>query len=114
MGDAEISAAGTFQLGKADNRFLVPDTLAIPRLIVRATSVTQVLSSDFHYPDIRLKDREAHYEWSLLDTHDSITDFYKHMRTPRQIEQLLGALGARDIVVRIGGNGVEAFCRKPW
>ena len=23
------------------------------------------------------------------------------------------SLGARDITVRIGGNGVEAFCRKP-
>ena len=67
----------------------------------------------FHYPGIRLKDCQAHYEWSLLDTHDSTTDVYKHMRTPRQIEQLLGSLGALDIVVKTGGNGVEAFCRKP-
>lgn len=63
--------------------------------------------------NIRLKDCQAHYEWSLLDTHDSTTDVYKHMRTPRQIEQLLGSLGALDIVVKTGGNGVEAFCRKP-
>ena len=83
------------------------DSLFVQRVLRRFSPVI------FHYPDIRLKDREAHYEWSLLDTHDSITDFYKHMRTPRQIEQLLGTLGAKDIVVRIGGNGVEAFCRKP-
>ena len=67
----------------------------------------------FHYPGIHLKDRQSHYEWSLLDTHDSTTDAYKHMRTPRQIEQFLVCLGARDITVRTVGNGVEAFCRKP-
>jgi SAM-dependent methyltransferase len=67
----------------------------------------------FHYPGIRLKNRQAHYEWALLDTHDSTTDFYKHMRTPRQIEVFLRSLGADDVTVGIGGNGVEAFCRKP-
>lgn len=83
------------------------DSLFVQRLLRRISPVI------FHYPGIRLKDRQAHYEWSLLDTHDSTTDHYKHMRTPRQIEQFLGSLGAVGIVVRTGGNGVEAFCRKP-
>ena len=25
------------------------------------------------------------YDWGLLDTHDSLTDFYKHHRTVKQI-----------------------------
>lgn len=83
------------------------DSLFMQRVLRRISPVI------FHYPGIRLKDRQAHYEWSLLDTHDSTTDFYKHMRTPRQIERLLSTLGAQEIVVRTGGNGVEAFCRKP-
>ena len=83
------------------------DSLFMQRVLRRISPVI------FHYPGILLKDRQAHYEWSLLDTHDSTTDFYKHMRTPRQIEEFLASLGAMDIVVRTGGNGVEAFCRKP-
>jgi predicted fused transcriptional regulator/phosphomethylpyrimidine kinase len=53
-----------------------------------------------------------YYEWALLDTHDGTTDFYKHFRKPHQIKKLLEEIGATDIVVEIGGNGVEAFCRK--
>lgn len=66
----------------------------------------------FHYPDIELKAREQYYEWALLDTHDSTTDFYRHHRTPEQVKAHLVGLGARDIMVTEGGNGVEAFCRK--
>lgn len=84
------------------------DSLFVQRLLRRVSPVI------FHYPEIRLKDRQAHYEWSLLDTHDSTTDFYKHMRTPTQIERFLLSIGAEKITVRTGGNGVEAFCRKPW
>ncbi len=83
------------------------DSLFVQRVLRRISPVI------FHYPGIRLRDRQAHYEWSLLDTHDSTTDFYKHMRTPRAIRRFLNLLGAQDIIVRTGGNGVEAFCRKP-
>ncbi len=51
-------------------------------------------------------------EWALLDTHDSLTDWYKHLRTPSQILETLVRLGAEAIVVEPGGNGVEARCRK--
>jgi len=59
----------------------------------------------------QLNDR-FQYEWALLDTHDSLTDWYKHLRTPAQIESTLKNLGAVDIHVAPGGNGVEARCRK--
>lgn len=83
------------------------DSLFMQRILRRFSPVI------FHYPQIRLKDRQSHYEWSLLDTLDSTTDFYKHMRTPLEIERFLASLGAQDVVVQTGGNGVEAFCRKP-
>jgi SAM-dependent methyltransferase len=67
----------------------------------------------FYYPDLPLRDREEHYQWSLLDTHDCTTDVFKHLRKPEQIHATLEALGATDIQVRIGGNGVEAICVKP-
>ena len=62
------------------------------------------------YP--QLSDR-LQYEWAELDTHDSLTDFYKHLRSPRAIKSTLESLGAQSICVAKGGNGVEARCQKP-
>ena len=67
----------------------------------------------FYYPHIKLRDRQMYYEWALLDTHDGTTDFYKHRRTVREIKKIIEKIGATNIVVSPGGNGVEAFCRKP-
>jgi len=60
----------------------------------------------------QLNDR-LQYEWAELDTHDSLTDYYKHLRSPRSIKSTLQALGARNVWVQKGGNGVEARCQKP-
>jgi 2-polyprenyl-3-methyl-5-hydroxy-6-metoxy-1,4-benzoquinol methylase len=62
------------------------------------------------YP--QLSDR-LQYEWALLDTHDHLTDYYKHFRTVSEIRADLEKLGAEEIWVARGGNGVEARCRKP-
>ncbi|HUI41917.1 MAG TPA: hypothetical protein VL523_08115, partial [Terriglobia bacterium] len=51
-------------------------------------------------------------EWALLDTHDSLTDWHKHLRTAGQLEATLGALGAVEVTCRYAGNGVEARCRR--
>lgn len=52
--------------------------------------------------------KEEHLDWARLDTYDSLTDYYKHLRTPEQIRQTLNQLGAKDIWIHKGGNGVEA------
>jgi hypothetical protein len=57
--------------------------------------------------------REQAFDWLVLDTFDALTDKYKHLRTPRQIRRTLARLGAEHIAVSVGGNGVEASCRKP-
>ena len=51
-------------------------------------------------------------EWALLDTHDSLTDWYKHFRSKKRIRAILEQLGAVDLWVEYGGNGVEANCKK--
>ena len=43
---------------------------------------------------------QLQYEWAELDTHDSLTDFYKHLRSVRSIRATLQALGARDVWVQ--------------
>lgn len=50
-------------------------------------------------------------EWAVLDTHDTLTDRYKHLRGPDEIRQTLEGLGLRDVEVSLGGNGVEARAR---
>ncbi len=52
-------------------------------------------------------------EWALLDTHDSLTDWYKHFRTRRQIVKALQLLGLERIWCEYGGNGVEARAYRP-
>jgi 2-polyprenyl-3-methyl-5-hydroxy-6-metoxy-1,4-benzoquinol methylase len=67
--------------------------------------------SYFHaYPQLNDK---LQYEWMLLDTHDSLTDYYKHFRTKKQITEYLQSLGAVNIEAWYDGNGVEARCLKP-
>lgn len=66
-----------------------------------------------YYPHFGLRDRQMYYDWMLLDTHDAMTDVYKHRRTPDGLRKTLDALGATRIVVATGGNGVEAYCEKP-
>lgn len=69
-----------------------------------------------YYPYFGLRDRQMYYEWMLLDTHDALTDTYKHRRTVGGMRRFLRTLHpapASNPVVTAGGNGVEAFCRKP-
>jgi len=82
--------------------------IPIARSIVHRLS--PVLSFYVLYPE--LDDRLQH-EWALLDTHDSLTDWYKHFRTRGQIQGTLEQLGFADIWCERGGNGVEARGRRP-
>jgi SAM-dependent methyltransferase len=52
-------------------------------------------------------------EWALLDTHDSLTDYYKHSRSPESLRVTLEKLGLRDIWCSLGGNGVEVRGLRP-
>jgi SAM-dependent methyltransferase len=62
------------------------------------------------YPDLPEK---LQREWALLDTHDSLTDWFKHRRTRRQIKELLSTLGLEEIRCVYAGNGVEARGVRP-
>jgi SAM-dependent methyltransferase len=89
-----------------DNRWM-------QRVLARTAGV------NFYYGGLPLRTRAQFYEWSLLDTHDAMTDYYKRYRTVRSIRKTLAQLGATDIQVSRGalavggGNGIEASCIKP-
>lgn len=91
--------------------------LPVHRAVRRMPILQQALSRvspllTYYHAHPELEDRHQR-EWALLDTHDHLTDWYKHLRTPKQIHQTLNGLGATDIVCLAGGNGVEARCRRP-
>lgn len=51
--------------------------------------------------------------WALLDTHDTMTDVHKHLRSAEEIRSCLRACGMVEIEVASAGNGIEARARKP-
>lgn len=57
--------------------------------------------------------RTLQREWACLDTHDSLTAWYRHVRTRGQIKRTLQRLGLEEIWCDYGGNGVEARGRRP-
>jgi 2-polyprenyl-3-methyl-5-hydroxy-6-metoxy-1,4-benzoquinol methylase len=65
-----------------------------------------------YYHALPLSD-ELQRQWALLDTHDYLTDWFKHFRSREQIRGLLERLGGEAIWCEYGGNGVEARCRRP-
>ena len=53
------------------------------------------------------------FEWTFLDTHDTLSDHYKHLRSADEIKEQLLLCGMSDIQISYAGNGVEARARKP-
>jgi 2-polyprenyl-3-methyl-5-hydroxy-6-metoxy-1,4-benzoquinol methylase len=78
------------------------------RMIVHR--ISPVLSFYALYPEL---DDKLQREWALLDTHDSLTDWYKHFRTRGQILRTLEQLGLERIWCEYGGNGIEARGYRP-
>jgi 2-polyprenyl-3-methyl-5-hydroxy-6-metoxy-1,4-benzoquinol methylase len=66
-----------------------------------------------HYTTYPALDDDIQRQWALLDTHDSLTDWFKHFRTAGQIRRHLERLGLEEIWCEYGGNGVEARGRRP-
>lgn len=52
------------------------------------------------------------YEWAILVTHDTLTDYYKHLRSAEEIKKHLQSCGMIEIEIVYAGNGVEARSRK--
>ena len=50
--------------------------------------------------------------WAALDTHDTLTDYYKHLRSAEEIRAHLQKCGTIEIETVYAGNGVEARARK--
>jgi SAM-dependent methyltransferase len=82
-------------------------------IVDRARSVFRRLSPVIdHYDRLPELSADQLAEWSALDTHDALTDRYKHLRTAEEVRAFLVDAGLVDVEVAYGGNGVEARGRK--
>ncbi len=62
------------------------------------------------YPGLK---RSILVEWCVLDTHDTLTDVYKHLRSVEEIRAAIEATGLRVVAAGLGGNGIEARGVRP-
>ena len=97
-------------------KILVNFFFPLHKLISRFHILQKILSrispiiTYFHvYPELS---DELQKEWSMLDTHDGLTDWYKHFRSMKQIRLALEVIGGKNINVWKDGNGIEARCKK--
>jgi SAM-dependent methyltransferase len=77
---------------------------------VLLSRVSPVLCYYHEYPELN---DTLQKEWALLDTHDYLTDWYKHYRTRAQLLKTIERLGLEDIWCERGGNGIEIRGRRP-
>lgn len=61
---------------------------------------------DYHdsYPQLN---SELLFQWAFLDTHDTLTDEFKHLRSGEEIKKILESNGIRKYEVNYAGNGIE-------
>jgi SAM-dependent methyltransferase len=75
---------------------------------------SRILPSICYYRTYPELDPTIIYEWNELDTHDTLTDYYKHRRTSSELVDCLSDLGLKDIRCQRDGNGVELRARMPF
>ncbi|MGA2255790.1 MAG: class I SAM-dependent methyltransferase [Thermoguttaceae bacterium] len=66
-----------------------------------------------YFHDLPSLSDEQHREWALLDTYDSLTDWYKHFRTCNQVCRCLKEEALTDIWIKKVGTRVEARAHRP-
>ena len=71
--------------------------------------ISPVVDYQSAYPELG---QELLKTWALLDTHDTLTDCYKHIRSGEQIRSKLEECGMEDIHTHLGGNGVEVRAKR--
>lgn len=92
------------------HRFSRRDMPGMSRIRTRLQALSPLVDYYDVYPELG---DELLDTWAVLDTHDTLTDRYKHLRSADEITSALAAAGLVDIEARYGGNGVEARARRP-
>lgn len=62
------------------------------------------------YPELS---EELQIEWARLDTHDSLTSWYRHLRTNEGMQKFIEGLGGEVLRNGRDGLGIELVARRP-
>ena len=76
-----------------------------------ASLLLRTISPVITYHDAFPLTEAQHREWSILDTHDSLTDTYKATLTRPEVESLVHSLQVGECHCHSGDNGVVCKCR---
>jgi SAM-dependent methyltransferase len=66
---------------------------------------------DYHDAYTSLGNKLLH-QWAILDTHDTLTDHYKHLLSAEEVQHILQSCAMTHIQIGNAGNGVEARAQK--
>jgi SAM-dependent methyltransferase len=75
-----------------------------------ASHLLRTISPVTTYHDTLPLTEAQHREWSILDTHDSLTDVYKATLTRAEVESLVRSLKIGECHCHLGDNGVVCDC----
>jgi len=76
------------------------NSVLFKKILRRFSPVLEYISI---YPELS---KEQHYEWARLDTHDSLTDRYKHLMSKKQMIKILKKLRINQYEIIEAGNGL--------
>src|SRR6185437_8659620 len=94
-------------------RYLLPLHKAVRSVPVARSLLPRISPLMTYYVTAPELADNFHRDLAYLDTHDTLTDFYKHFRTREEIRRTLDRMGLTSIWCEYGGNGVEARGQKP-
>ena len=57
-------------------------------------------------------DKETQYEFMLANTHDALTDIFKHLTNYKKMSNFLNKLPVKTERLEYGGNGIEVLISK--
>ena len=103
-----LPAAERFRCTEGLVNRLLPLHRAVRDLRPAQMLLSRVSPVSCYYRAIPELSDEQQREWALLDTHNSLTGWYRHSRTRRQIITTLESLGLENVWCEYGGNGIEA------
>ncbi len=64
-----------------------------------------------YYDSYSQLSRKILSDWCVLDTHDTVTDVFKHLRSVEEVSAMVRAAGMDIVHAAPGGNGVELRAR---
>jgi SAM-dependent methyltransferase len=76
-----------------------------------ASRILRTISPIITYHDAYPLTEAQHREWSILDTHDSLTDVYKATLTQTEVESLVRSLQVGECHCHLSDNGVVCDCQ---